>query len=426
MKCFYGLMLCCLAVLRVDGALCSIDSLSTNGRLRWTTAFTNGICTLESATTLRGPWLPQNNFFTSNSTAQISLTLTGKQQYFRLLSSDISSNAPNAWSNLISSYGVLKTLAGNGQLGVDVSNFWQSSFEGGRATNANLSRPHFAMADTNGNIFIVDKDSHSVLKVTADGNIHTVAGTHVEGYNGDGPAAGTALQLDFPNGLWVRGDGTVYILDTGNGRIRRLDSSGIMTTLVTVTNGIAGGRGLWVKDDESLIYYVDGNDVKKWTPTKLSTLNNKSFGDPGNLVVNGHGELIVTDRGNNKVYRLNKDGSKDVLAGDGSTNSIVNGTLAINNGLYGVRGVWYLPNDGYLLALHEGSQIAYVDPAGFIYVFLDGYTGDTHSGDGEWFHTPGYKIGEARSVTMDNHGNIIICENDNGYIRFIPFMRMSP
>ena len=101
--------------------------------------------------------LPQNNFFTSNSTAQISLTLTGKQQYFRLLSSDISSNAPNAWSNLISSYGVLKTLAGNGQLGVDVSNFWQSSFEGGRATNANLSRPHFAMADTNGNIFIVNQ-----------------------------------------------------------------------------------------------------------------------------------------------------------------------------------------------------------------------------------------------------------------------------
>ena len=49
-----------------------------------------------------------------------------------------------------------------------------------------------------------------------------------------------------------------------------------------------------------------------------------------------------------------------MLAGDGSTNSIVNGTLAINNGLYGVRGMVDLPNDGYLLALHEGSQIAYV------------------------------------------------------------------
>src|SRR5205085_9141065 len=154
-------------------------------------------------------------------------------------------------------------IAGKGQFNQDGSNFWQASYEGGPATKANLSRPHFAMADRAGNIFSADKDSHSILKVTPDGRIHTVAGTHVGGDNGDGPAAGTSLQLNFPNGEWVRSDGTVYILDTGNSKIRKLDTNGVMTTLFSVGSGIAIGRGLWVKDDESLCYFCSGTELRK-------------------------------------------------------------------------------------------------------------------------------------------------------------------
>ena len=79
------------------------------------------------------------------------------------------------------------------------------------------------MADHAGNIYIVDKDSHSILKVTPDGAIQTVAGTHEGGFNGDGPATGTSMCIaNFPNGEWVRADGTVYVLDTDNGKVRRL------------------------------------------------------------------------------------------------------------------------------------------------------------------------------------------------------------
>src|SRR5947209_3642934 len=90
--------------------------------------------------------------------------------------------------------------------------------------------------------------------------------------------SGTEVQLNAPNGLWVRGDGTVYVLDTGNGKIRRLETNGVMTTLVADGNGITGGRGLWVRDAEGLGYYSDNPNVKKWVSAgSLSTLNSKSF-----------------------------------------------------------------------------------------------------------------------------------------------------
>lgn len=420
-----GSLVAGLLALQVPAAELKL-SLLENGDLAWTNVFTNGICTLERAATLSGDWTPVQNFYTTNLVGQARLLSAPSNGFYRLLAVDISSNAPSAYSNLVGSYGILRTVAGNGAGRIDGTNYWQDRFEGGPATSASLSRPHFAMADNAGNIFIVDKDSHSVLKVTTDGLIHTVTGTHTGGFNGDGPDYGTNLQLNFPNGLWVRGDGTVYILDTGNDKVRRLAPDGIMTTLFTASNSISGGRGLWVSDDESTIYFVDGTNVRKWAAGAITKVNSKNFNDPGNLVVNPKGELIVTDRGANRVYRLNSDGSRDVIAGNGTANSVVEGTSALTNGVYGVRGVWYLPNDGYLLATHEGSQVLYVDPAGMIHVFVDGAPGHVHSGDGEWFHSPGFKISEVRGVTMDSQGNILITENDYGYVRKIEFLRLTP
>jgi sugar lactone lactonase YvrE len=343
------------------------------------------------------------------------------------LAVDISANSPDAFGNLISSFGNLETIAGNGFGGVDGFNYWQPSFEGGPAINATLSRPHFAMADNAGNVFIVDKDSHSVLKITTDGTLHTVIGTHTPGDTGGSPTPGTSVQLNTPNGLWVRGDGTVYVLDTGNGKVRRMDPSGIVTTLFKDNGGIIGGRGLWVNEAEDRAYYCDGPNVKKWRPSSgINAINNKNFVDLGNLVVDSAGSVVVTDRGANRVYRINGDGTRDPIAGTGGTNAVVDGTAVLDNGLYGVRGIWYLPNGGYLLALHEGSQILYVDPAGVVHIFVDGAPGNAHSGDGAWFHTPGLKISEARSVSMDSRGNILIVENDSGYVRRIVFRRLTP
>ena len=326
-----------------------IESLDRTGLISWTNAFSNGVCTVEVSSDFTG-WMPLQNCFTSNSAGHASISFGASNSFYRLLAVDLSTNTPEAYTNLLGSYGTLTTIAGNGFGSADGSNYWRSSFEGDYATNAALSRPHFAMADGADNDFIVDKDSHSVLKITPDGRIHTVAGTHVGGFNGDGPAPGVSLQLNFPNGLWVRADGTIYIVDTGNSKVRRLDTNGIMSTLFTVGSAISTGRGLWVKDDESLTFFCSGSELRKHVPGNTSTLNN-NFNELANIVVNADGNIIATDRGANKVYLVNATGgSRSKLFGNGATNAVVDGTFAATNAFYGVRGVWPFPTGGYLLA----------------------------------------------------------------------------
>jgi hypothetical protein len=419
-----------------------ITTFSSAGQIFWTNAFPAGVCTVESTSQLNGvnnstQWFPQQNYFTTNSVGQGDVTASNDSEFFRLLAVDVSTNTPLGFSNLTRSYGLLHTIAGNGDAGYsdpgeDVTNYWKPSFEGGYATNAALSRPHFAMADNAGNIYIVDKDSDSVLKLTPDGLIHTVAGTHVIGNGPDSATSATNVAMSTPNGLWVRGDGTVYVLDTGNAKVRRLDTNGMMTTLFTDTHsaGISGGRGLWVRDDEGLVYYCSGTHLRYWTPGMGSSVSppdlNSQFNDLGNIIFSGT-NLIATDRGSNTVWIVNTNsGSRTLLFGNGGTNRVVDGTLALTNSLYGVRGVWQPPTGGYFLAMDYSAQMVYVDKAGILHLFLNGLN-DTHAGDGQWFYSPAsYLIGQMRSVTMDNQGNLIIVENDLGYVRKIDFKRLAP
>jgi hypothetical protein len=348
---------------QANGTNFQISAVNLNGQISWINAFTSGVCTVESITNLNGStaWIPQQNYFTTNSTGASNVPHSPSNNFFRLLAVDLSTNSPLAFTNLVQSYGILHTIAGNGDAGYsdpgeDVTNYWQSSFEGGYATNAALSRPHFAMDDNFSNVFIVDKDSHSVLKVTPDGRIHTVANTHVAGNGPDTSTIATNVAMNQPNGLWVRGDG----------KVRRLDINGMMTTLFTDSSGISTGRGLWVKDDESLIYYCSGTQLRQWTSGGSSVNLNTNFTELGNIIMSGT-NLVATDRGDNTVWLVAKNnGVRTLLFGLGSsgTNLVVDGTLATTNSLCGVRGVWQPPVGGYFLALHEGVQLLYVDKAG--------------------------------------------------------------
>jgi len=435
MRCLCSLGAAWLIAGSALGADFGISALTRSGEVTWTNAFPSGVCTVESATGLTNHmtnrWRVEQSYFTTNSSGGGLAPVNATNGFFRLMAVDVSTNTTEGYTNLLHSYGVLETIAGTGAGGTDGTNYWHVSYEGGYATNAALSRPHIAMADIAGNVFIADKDSHSILKVTSDGRIHTAAGTHVAGNGPDASTRATNVALSSPNGLWVRPEGTVYVLDTGNSKVRRLDTNGTMATLITVTNeAIVQGRGLWVKDDESLAYFASGSKMKRWTPTNgVKTLNN-NFQELGNFVMDPNGDIVATDRGDNKVYLLDatggNSGSRAKLFGDGSTNAVVEGTLAKTNGLYGVRGVWLFPTGGYLLGLHEGNQVLYVDPAGIVHVFVNGTSGNIHSGDGQWFHSPGFKICEVRAVTMDGQGNLLITENDFGYVRRVHFQRLAP
>ena len=89
-----------------------------------------------------------------------------------------------------------------------------------------------------------------------------------------------------------------------------------------------------------------------------------------------------------------------------------------------VRGVWFLPSGAQFLCTRRGSQVWYVDTAGYVRLFLNGSRSDTHAGDGTWFWNPTeFRVSECRAVTMDRQGNLLITENDSGYVRKVQFLR---
>ena len=408
-----------------------ITTFTASGALVWTNAIFPGVSTVESAVALNGNWSPLQNVFSTNAAGQLTVPVNATNHFFRVACVDVSPTA-QGFTNLVYAYGLLETVAGTGVGRIDNTSYWQSSFEGGPATNAALSRPHYAMADRAGNIYIVDKNSHSVLRVDTNGLIHTIAGTHVGGFNGDGPAPATNLQLNVPNGLWVRGDGTVYVLDTGNARVRRIATNGIMSTLFLAQSSgtnLDGGRCLWVKDDESLAYFGNLTRLRKWTPGGGVQTLSSGYTELGTFCVLPSGNLIVADRGGNYVYSVTAGGSQTVIAGNGTTNGGTEGALATATAFYGARGVWPVPTGGYLLLLHDGAQLWYVDAANTAYLLVNGIGGNVfvQAGDGGFFYAPSqFFIGEGRSVTMDYPGNIIICESDYGFIRRIRFLRLAP
>ena len=114
------------------------------------------------------------------------------------------------------------------------------SGDGGAATSAQINFPHGVAVDGSGNVYIPDLFNHRIRKVDTSGNISTFAGTGTGGYSGDGGAA-TSAQIKSPIGVVVDGSGNVYITDMGNHRIRKVDTSGDISTIAgTGTAGYSG------------------------------------------------------------------------------------------------------------------------------------------------------------------------------------------
>jgi len=332
------------------------------------------------------------------------------------------------FTNLVNSYGILSTIAGSGLSPCMSCDGWEPSFEGGPATNAVLSSPHNAMADRAGNIYIADKRANAIRKVTPDGTIFTVAGDGFAGYGDTNPVLATSVSLNNPNGIWVREDGSFYFLDRDNGLIRRVDTEGIMTLVVDHGGPIPGGRGLWVNADETQVIYAAGGQLMSWDTTNGLTIFADGFGQIGNIAVDPAGRLAVTDANANRVARLESDGTRTVIAGNGYSDGGGDGQLAVDTGLPLVRGIWFLPSGAFFLVTDGSSRAWYVDTEGRIHLILNGDDLGAHAGDGAWFYDDASapKISFMRAITMDYDGNLLITGSNEGYVRKIRFLRLQP
>jgi sugar lactone lactonase YvrE len=110
------------------------------------------------------------------------------------------------------------------------------SGDGAPATTAQLNGPWGLALDLAGRLFIADAANHRIRQVAPDGTIRTVVGTGLAGFLGDGGPA-TAARLDRPLGLAVNRQGNLFMVDSLNGRVRKVDGEGVITTVFCATAG---------------------------------------------------------------------------------------------------------------------------------------------------------------------------------------------
>ena len=168
--------------------------------------------------------------------------------------------------------GFITTVAGKGP-----AVYGGYSGDGGAATNANLNAPYSVAVDATGNLFIADMDNNRIRKVDTNGIITTVAGNGSADYSGDGGLATNAC-LDAPYGVAVDAFGNLFIADSWNDRIRKVDSFGIITTVA--------GNGNWG-------YSGDGG---------MAT--NANLNLPSGVALDNTGNLFLADLGNERIREV--------------------------------------------------------------------------------------------------------------------------
>lgn len=136
---------------------------------------------------------------------------------------------------VIDTLGIINRFAGNGSSGY--------TGDGGPALSASFNSMEGMTFDKNGNLFVADRFNHVIRKIDVAGNVSTVVGIGTQGFGGDGGSAINAL-LNYPNDVAFDDLGNMYVADMSNNRIRKIDASGIITTVAgTGSIGFSGDGG---------------------------------------------------------------------------------------------------------------------------------------------------------------------------------------
>lgn len=272
--------------------------------------------------------------------------------------------------------------------------------DGVTAVNAVLGNPNAMVLDNLNNIYLADTDNNRIRRIDGvTGVISTIAGTGFAGFAGDDGAASLA-QLNAPKALAiVVGSGpqattVLYLADTGNNRIRGIDlNTGIITTVA------GNGSALYSNDDggPAVLSSVDG-------PLGVAV-------DPGNRSV------FLSDSGNNRVRRVDlASGAITTVAGTGS-DLVANGVNGLNASLSLPAGLSYAGGYLYVADSGNGRIRRLVDAAANTIVTVAGDGSGLASGDGGPAIAAG--IGAPMGVFADANGDLLIPDSANHVLRSV-------
>jgi gliding motility-associated-like protein len=199
--------------------------------------------------------------------------------------------------------GFVSTFAGNGTIGAS----------DGPGTAATFSAPRGMVLDATGNIYVTDSKNNLIRKITTAGVVSTFAGSGVSGFTN---GLSTTATFNVPTAITLDAAGNFYVSDAGNGAVREITSGGMVTTFAT---GINFPRELKV-DGTGSIYIAEqeGNTVKRISPTGVISIvagtgqaddsdgnsNIATFNGPLGLVLDGKGNLFITDSNSGRIRKV--------------------------------------------------------------------------------------------------------------------------
>jgi streptogramin lyase len=271
----------------------------------------------------------------------------------------------------ISPSGVVGTMAGTGSVGA----------ANGIDLLATFNYPYGVAVDGSGNIYVADVHNNMIRKITSFGEVGTLAGSGKEGHaNG----TGTAASFFSPQGVAVDAAGNVYVADQGNNLIRKITSSGAVTTLAgSGASGSVNGMGTAA-----------------------------SFFGPTGLAVDAAGNVYVADQLNNMIRKINSSGVVSTLAGSGTSGSS-DGT-GTGASFYQPSGVCVDASGNIYVADQFNNVIRKIIPSGLVVTWAGNGTIGSSNGTG---YTASFN--RPTGVAVDAVGNVYVADAGNNLIRKI-------
>lgn len=284
---------------------------------------------------------------------------------------------------------IISTIAGDGTAGY--------SGDGGDATLGKQNTPGGVAVDAAGNKYIADYNNNRIRKVSPTGTITTIAGTGFGSYlaaHDGGPA--TDAWIFAPRGIALDAAGNIYFSDYGNNIIRKISTSGIITTIAGIPGSIPSYGG-------------DGG------PAIAAHL-----GQVWGLTVDAAGNIFLADQLNHRIRKINTSGIISTVAGTGFAVYTGDGVPATSTNLNEPTGVAVDAAGNIYIADNSNNRVRKVNTSGIISTIAGtglpyGYTGDGGPATAAHMYYP-------RAIAVDAANNIYICDWNNSAVRKINTM----
>jgi sugar lactone lactonase YvrE len=334
--------------------------------------------------------------------------------------------------------GVVTTLAGTAG---------SSGSADGTGAAARFYQPSGVAVDGAGNVLVADRGNNTIRKITPAGVVTTLAGSAGSSGSADGTGAVARFSITYmystgPGGIAVDGASNIFVADTNNNTIRKITPAGVVTTLAGTagSDGSADGTGAAARfidpsgvavDGAGNVFVADFNNhtIRKITPGGVVTTiagtagwsgsadgtgSAARFNQPSGVAVDGAGNVLVADSGNNTIRKITPAGVVTTLAGTAGSLGSVDGTGAAAR-FASPSGVAVDGAGNVFVADNLYSTIRKITPTGVV-TTLAGTAGSYGSADGTGaaarFYSP-------TGVSVDKAGNVFVADTGNNAIRKI-------